>query len=606
MDVCYCWQWGHLGAAVGLCLASALAGSTLTLLVVSFLDKRDGATGPAAVDTSGSSVAATATSTPGDGDEDALDDARLLSKEASYAPKPRREEVGANNQVDDDGAIKDNPHYRPVGARAERRISKITGSFTGVDGEKRSLASLIGEVFGDDYDDDDDNDNSKSDREKCGSISSGGCGSTRRCSISSVNVEFDAADSSEHGGTGQQRANYAEMFIDDEKALRRSQKFEEHVVSKLTSLEESKLLLHRTRAISALASPLMAAADEEACYEVVSKLLVPLFRVDRCSYALLKDAENIIIRAIEVKDPNGAKKLGLREEEPGMWSWVLPIKGTMVGLCAQTLKQQYMPQTKDADFLMAKKMYLSGVNSLLMTPILVNGVKFAGCVIVGSAQEDAFRDSDKLLIQDLASMLGANIYAKRMRRAAEKSNVIAREMLHSMIPRAVIAKIEVFWDKSTQEYRKRRSLCLADEVDTYSSTGSSCAALGRDDDDESVDSRMSGTSHNQGVSGRIEFLHQMSNAEDDTHSGCIVDTSTMRIGTLSRALYAENCKDVCIIVTDIVGFSSMALEMKPLEVMDMMHGEYDSSSTRFVRHLRHLLIRNRRFPSLVLSVRRAM
>ncbi|EJK46117.1 hypothetical protein THAOC_35234, partial [Thalassiosira oceanica] len=267
MDVCYCWQWGHLGAAVGLCLASALAGSTLTLLVVSFLDKRDGATGPAAVDTSGSSVAATATSTPGDGDEDALDDARLLSKEASYAPKPRREEVGANNQVDDDGAIKDNPHYRPVGARAERRISKITGSFTGVDGEKRSLASLIGEVFGDDYDDDDDNDNSKSDREKCGSISSGGCGSTRRCSISSVNVEFDAADSSEHGGTGQQRANYAEMFIDDEKALRRSQKFEEHVVSKLTSLEESKLLLHRTRAISALASPLMAAADEEACYE---------------------------------------------------------------------------------------------------------------------------------------------------------------------------------------------------------------------------------------------------------------------------------------------------------------------------------------------------
>ncbi|EJK76660.1 hypothetical protein THAOC_01567 [Thalassiosira oceanica] len=185
-----------------------------------------------------------------------------------------------------------------------------------------------------------------------------------------------------------------------------------------------------------------------------------------------------------------------------------------------------------------------------MTPILVNGVKFAGCVIVGSAQEDAFRDSDKLLIQDLASMLGANIYAKRMRRAAEKSNVIAREMLHSMIPRAVIAKIEVFWDKSTQEYRKRRSLCLADEVDTYSSTGSSCAALGRDDDDESVDSRMSGTSHNQGVSGRIEFLHQMSNAEDDTHSGCIVDTSTMRIGTLSPGVVRGEFL---------------------LEVMDMMH-----------------------------------
>ena len=44
-----------------------------------------------------------------------------------------------------------------------------------------------------------------------------------------------------------------------------------------------------------------------------------------------------------------------------------------------------------------------------------------------------------------------------MRKAAEHSNKISREMLHSMIPAKVIAKIEVFWDENSNEYINRRT-----------------------------------------------------------------------------------------------------------------------------------------------------
>ena len=45
----------------------------------------------------------------------------------------------------------------------------------------------------------------------------------------------------------------------------------------------------------------------------------------------------------------------------------------------------------------------------------------------------------------------------------------------------------------------------------------------------------------------------------------------MEIAPLTRALYAENVKDVVIIFTDIVNFSEMAMCMAPLEVVDMLH-----------------------------------
>mmetsp|Transcript_17356 Transcript_17356/g.32533 ORF Transcript_17356/g.32533 Transcript_17356/m.32533 type:complete len:397 (-) Transcript_17356:17-1207(-) len=224
-------------------------------------------------------------------------------------------------------------------------------------------------------------------------------------------------------------------FLADDKAVMRAREFDKQVVSTIATLEESKLLLHRTRVVSALAPPLMAAPDEESCYKVVSRLLVPLFRVDRCSYALLKDADHVVIKGVVVNERKHATKIGLDGKKFG--GVVKPLKDTMVGVCATTLKQQYCPKTKDSHLPSQRMVHKMGINSVLATPILVNGSKFAGAVLVSSVKEDAFQECDRMLIQDIVSMLAAHIYSKRMRKAAEESNKISREMLHAMIPAKV-------------------------------------------------------------------------------------------------------------------------------------------------------------------------
>ena len=346
-----------------------------------------------------------------------------------------------------------------------------------------------------------------------------------------------------------------------------SRMFDEQVLSKLKCLDESKLLLHRTRAVGALASRLMAAPDEESCYDITSRLLVPLFCVDRCSYVFLKDAEHIIVKGVAVKKKRYAEKMGL---DGGNYGGVVkPLKDTMVGLCAETLQQQYCPRTKDSEFEVQRMMHTTGINTILATPILVNNYNFAGAIVISMKEEDAFKDYDRILIQDIASMIGANIYAKRMRRAAENSNRISREMLHSMIPSKVIDKIKVFWDESSDAFhlRKYSSPSLLRNSATSSSLGEesigSDAWIG-----EKSDLRRCGS-----VKAKLDFLNQVNSTGDSGNkdAGVIVDTSSMEIAPLTRALYAENVKDVVIIFTDIVNFSEMAMCMAPLEVVDMLH-----------------------------------
>ncbi len=63
-------------------------------------------------------------------------------------------------------------------------------------------------------------------------------------------------------------------WYEDDKSVMQAKEFDENVLSKLKTLEESHMLLRRTRAVSALASRLMSAPDEQACYDEVSRLLV--------------------------------------------------------------------------------------------------------------------------------------------------------------------------------------------------------------------------------------------------------------------------------------------------------------------------------------------
>lgn len=66
---------------------------------------------------------------------------------------------------------------------------------------------------------------------------------------------------------------------------------------RMANINELQLLLRRARAINSLAHTLTVAPDEKSCFEEVSRLIVPLFRIDACAFGLMKVSliSNIIV-----------------------------------------------------------------------------------------------------------------------------------------------------------------------------------------------------------------------------------------------------------------------------------------------------------------------
>lgn len=307
--------------------------------------------------------------------------------------------------------------------RRKSRASSISGSFNNIDGN-----DLIKTLL----DDEDEQENEDHQLLQVSNHSS----PTKKQSRAPTPIQEQEHEREYHSndpGT-QIHITAEEGWFFDDKAVMQAREFDERVLSKITTVEESHQLLRRMRAVSSLASRLMAAPDETSCYDIVSRLLVPLFEVDRCSYVLLKDPENVIIKQITANKRDHVSKMGM---DGGIDGVVKPLNGTAAGVCARTLEQHYTPRTKDSPFETQRMVYTMGLNSVLATPILVNGNKFVGCIIICMEKEDAFREVDRILINDIAAMLGANIYCKRMRQSSDRSNKVAREMLHSMIPAKV-------------------------------------------------------------------------------------------------------------------------------------------------------------------------
>jgi hypothetical protein len=112
----------------------------------------------------------------------------------------------------------------------------------------------------------------------------------------------------------------------------------------------------------------------------------------------------------------------------------VPFQSTAAAVCSKTLKQIYTPRTGASPYPAHKQTYGLGVNTILVTPFCVHGQKFAGCINAYMEEEDGFSETDRILLQDVASMLGASVYNKRLKFAADCSNKVSREILHSMIP----------------------------------------------------------------------------------------------------------------------------------------------------------------------------
>ena len=175
-----------------------------------------------------------------------------------------------------------------------------------------------------------------------------------------------------------------ESWFADDADIIQAREFDERVLSKITCLEEGRMYLRRTRAVSMLSTRLMAASDERSCYEIVSRLLVPLFHVDRISYVLMKDANHMLVTQITVNKKEHMV-MGLDKGFLGGGRWedegyIKPLKGTAVEECSKTLKPHYCPNAKDSPFETQRQIASMGVNTILATPILVNGNKFIGCI----------------------------------------------------------------------------------------------------------------------------------------------------------------------------------------------------------------------------------
>ncbi|KAL7528590.1 hypothetical protein ACHAXR_002522 [Thalassiosira sp. AJA248-18] len=321
-----CQQDNPAWGACALCIGGALVGSALTLLAIELRRK----------------------SLLSSDDKKAIENGviKIPLKDISSCEN-------VHGELNDDSTHPpDRPRRQMSSASFDSTASRpsFSGSFSKVDGEKRDLLAAL-------------------------------TGNGKRNSIASIasNVsEYQEDTSYADNGTNvvvlsEQDKSSVDAAVLDYK------EFDEHVVSKLVTFDECKQLLHRTRSVSALASRLMAAPDEEACYEVASRLLVPLFCVDRCSYVLMKDAEHIIVKGVAVKKRQHAMKMGFGGA-------VKPIKDTMVGVCASTLQQQYCPRTAESKLKTQQMMHTVGINSILATPILVNGSKFAGAIVISMTQ----------------------------------------------------------------------------------------------------------------------------------------------------------------------------------------------------------------------------
>jgi hypothetical protein len=326
--------------------------------------------------------------------------------------------------------------------------------------------------------------------------------------------------------------------------------------------------------------------DEDSCYEITTRLLVPLFHVHGCSYAILTDPDHVMIRSLATESRHDIENVGITFE-----GVVMPMKGMMLGVVAETLEQQYCPRLKESTFEQHQELHRNvGVNSILTTPIVGANNNFVGAIILYMREENAFSEHDRILVQDIASMLGAILYAKRMRRAADNSHKISQKMLHSMIPSKVIEQIQVFWDENSDEFQSRRS----SQRDSFVSSSSSCELSGEDLDSiekptarNEKNSEKMGLRRSESVAAKINFLNQINSddvIENKELTGLVMDPPLYDDASLSGALYAENVKDVVIIFADIVGFSKMSMDMSPIEVMNMLEAVFSRFDALCEKH----------------------
>ena len=82
-----------------------------------------------------------------------------------------------------------------------------------------------------------------------------------------------------------------------------------------------------------------------------------------------------------------------------------PLTGTAAGACVRTLKDHHTPRTADLPFDTHRVFHRNGLNTVLITPILVNGNKITGRIMLTRRPEDGFLKLDQVIIPDIGLIL---------------------------------------------------------------------------------------------------------------------------------------------------------------------------------------------------------
>ena len=365
--------------------------------------------------------------------------------------------------------------------------------------------------------------------------------------------------------------------------------FGESILQNIENLPDSLQLLRRTRAISALSSRLMEARDEAECIEEASRLLALMFDLDRVSFGMVTGTDHFVLKRVLVTRNIEKSDLSPSSFELEVMDsdFQRPLEGTACGVACRTLKEHYAPRTKDSPFDTHKALYELGFLSTLTVPILVNGKKCAGAILIPKTEVDGFSKQSRVLISDIACILGSNLYSKRLRKASEESNKISRQILNSFVPRKVLEKIECYWNEPTKSTHRRKS---EQTFASFSSVGSFLDGSDRPKvgsnawyvanadwteakADKKFGRKVSAGAVNNGIQSKLQLLRKMTRQDDDSGSddvGVILQSGAGIVLSPTRALYAENARNVCIVFTDIVGFSRIAMGIAPIKVMDML------------------------------------
>lgn len=163
----------------------------------------------------------------------------------------------------------------------------------------------------------------------------------------------------------------------------------------------------------------------------------------------------------------------------------------------------------------------------------------------------------------------------------------------------VISKIGCYWDETTCEYKNRRQSSFLDS-ECNSGTGSDVPVHqddfflslfeNREPNEHVIDlpesPKREGKEKQQlrrSFSRKINMLNEMKRCDSDLEK-ILLDASTMELETTQKALYAETVPNVCIIFTDIVGFSKISHHTKPIRVMDMLQDLFTRFDVLCNRH----------------------